>query len=230
MLDVIIKEYPDFFRKYEKLYIERFIYNSTEIEGIKTPEERRIFVDQMLQAFYAIYDSDSEKLSVMDIVNLSDLINKEYGLSGLRRTVVYPGDCAAFCPCEPSKIYQSLYFLLVNYYNVWCDEHISPYLREAMFHINFMRIHPFEDGNKRTGKIIMASNLLKANCAPVLITEEDTEIYYSFINNMDYDGFAEFLKKRSKVEMDTLVSLFKLEYNISMHESPEDFVRSRKSQ
>ncbi len=230
MLDTIIKEYPEFFRKYEKLYIERFIYNSTEIEGIKTPEERKIFVEQMLKAFYSIYHNDGAKIAVTDILNLSNLINEEYGLNGFRRTLVYPGDYASFKPCEPSKIYYALYILLDNYYNIWSDEHISPYLREAMFHINFMRIHPFEDGNKRTGKIIMASNLLKAKCAPVIITEDDTEVYYSFINNMDYEGFAEFLKNRSKIEMDTLVGWFKMENDISMYESPEDFVRRRKNQ
>ena len=32
------------------------------------------------------------------------------------------------------------------------------YEREALFHIGLMRIHPFEDGNKRTAKIIMNAN------------------------------------------------------------------------
>lgn len=90
-----------------------------------------------------------------------------------------------------------------------------------MFHINFMRIHPFEDGNKRCAKIILASNLLKSFCAPIIITEEDTKEYYKYINNCDYDGFAEFLRKRSKLEIDTLVSLFKMKYNIPMDETPE---------
>ena len=92
-----------------------------------------------------------------------------------------------------------------------------------MFHINFMRIHPFEDGNKRCVKIILASNLLKSFCAPIIITEEDTKEYYKYINNCDYDGFAEFLRQRSKLEMDTLVSLFKMKYNIPMDETPEVF-------
>lgn len=33
--------YPDFYDSYEKFYMERFIYSSTEIEGIKTKEERK---------------------------------------------------------------------------------------------------------------------------------------------------------------------------------------------
>ena len=86
-----------------------------------------------------------------------------------------------------------------------------------------MRIHPFEDGNKRCAKIILASNLLKSFCAPIIITEEDTKEYYQLINNCDYEGFAEFLRQRSKLEMDTLVSLFKMKYNVPMDETPDVF-------
>ena len=60
-------------------------------------------------------------------------------------------------------------------------------------------------------------------CAPIIITEEDTKEYYKYINNCDYDSFAEFLRQRSKLEMDTLVSLFKMKYNIPMDETPEVF-------
>ena len=83
-----------------------------------------------------------------------------------------------------------LYALIDNYYNVW--NLLDPFLREAMFHINFMRIHPFEDGNKRCAKIILASNLLKSFCAPIIITEEDTKEYYEFINNCDYEVFLKY--------------------------------------
>lgn len=55
-----------------------------------------------------------------------------------------------------------------------------------------MRIHPFEDGNKRCAKIILASNLLKSFCAPIIITEEDTKEYYEFINNCDYEVFLKY--------------------------------------
>ena len=45
--------YPDFYDSYEKFYMERFIYSSTEIEGIKTKEERKIVVD----TFYDILET-----------------------------------------------------------------------------------------------------------------------------------------------------------------------------
>lgn len=214
--------YPDFYESYEKFYMERFIYSSTEIEGIKTKEERKLFVNTIYKAFYETYNfNKSGKLDVTMIKNIGNIINEERGLDGFRIINVYPGDYATFVPASPYQIYPQLYSLIDNYYNVW--NILDPFMREAMFHINFMRIHPFEDGNKRCAKIILASNLLKSFYAPIIITEEDTLEYYGYINNCDYNGFAEFLKQRSKLEMDTLVSLFKMKYNIPMDETPDVF-------
>ncbi len=221
IFDKINKDYIEFYEAYKRFYMERFIYSNTEIEGIKTKEERTIFVDLMLQAFNEIFTSNN-LLDVGIIKSVGNIVNYEKGIEGFRKINIYPGNYTTFLPSMPYQIYSHIYSLLDNYYNVWTD--LDPFLREAMFHINFMRIHPFEDGNKRSAKIILASNLLKSSCAPIIITEEDTEEYYSFINNLDYDGFAEFLKQRSKIEFDTLVSLFKMIYSVPMDESPELFI------
>lgn len=220
--------YPEFYNIYEKFYLERFIYSSTEIEGIKTKEERKIFVSILMQAFHETYNCESYgKLDLSLIKKIGNLINSEKGIEGFRKINVYPGDNASFSPAQPYQIYPYLYSLLDNYYNVW--NLLDPFLRESMFHINFMRIHPFEDGNKRCAKIILASNLLKSFCAPIIITEEDTKEYYEYINKCDYEGFAEFLRQRSKLEMDTLVSLFKMKYNIPMEETPNVFNENNKA-
>ena len=220
----INNNYPEFYETYIKFYMERFIYSSSEIEGIKTKEERTIFVSLMLKAFNEIYYKDV-LLDPSMIKRLGSIINYEKGLDGFRKINVYPGEFAHFTPATSYQIYPYLYSLIDNYYNVWQD--LDPFLREAMFHINFMRIHPFEDGNKRCAKIILASNLLKSFCAPIIITEEDNEEYYNFINKCDYEGFAEFLRQRSKIEFDTLVSLFKMKYDIPMDETPDVFKLKR---
>ena len=92
-------------------------------------------------------------------------------------------------------------------------EGIDPFLKEAMFHITYMRIHPFEDGNKRSAKLITTINLLKEGIPPVIITKEDTDEYYEFINNCDYNGFAEFLKQRSNLEDNTMIGFYKIVEN-----------------
>lgn len=45
------------------------------------------------------------------------------------------------------------------------------------FHVRFERIHPFQDGNGRVGRLIMFKECLKYNIVPFII-EEDLKLYY----------------------------------------------------
>ena len=46
------------------------------------------------------------------------------------------------------------------------------------FHVAFERIHPFQDGNGRVGRLIMLKECLKHNIAPFIIDEEHKLFYY----------------------------------------------------
>ena len=46
------------------------------------------------------------------------------------------------------------------------------------FHVRFERIHPFQDGNGRVGRLIMFKECLKHNIKPIIITEELKWFYY----------------------------------------------------
>lgn len=48
----------------------------------------------------------------------------------------------------------------------------------AHFHAKFENIHPFADGNGRTGRIAMNYYLLLHDHPPVIIHEEDRKAYY----------------------------------------------------
>lgn len=172
--------YPDFYDSYEKFYMERFIYSSTEIEGIKTKDERKIFVSTLMRAFHETYNYEvCGRLDVTMIRNIGNLINNEKGLEDFRKNNVYPGDNASFTPAAPCQIYPYLYSLIDNYYNVW--NLLDPFLREAMFHINFMRIHPFEDGNKRCAKIILAIILNFSQASSSTRTLHDPILFIIFL-------------------------------------------------
>lgn len=71
---------------------------------------------------------------------------------------------------------------------------------EASCHIRFLRIHPFEDGNGRTARIILTKSLLDNGKAPCIIEKDHKREYCDYIENNDIDGMTKFLKKLSTQE------------------------------
>ena len=71
----------------------------------------------------------------------------------------------------------------------------------AYFHAKFENIHPFADGNGRTGRIVMNYILLLNNHPPVIVFEEDRKTYYTALEAWDerqeLDPLIAFLKDQA---------------------------------
>ena len=58
------------------------------------------------------------------------------------------------------------------------------------FHVKFERIHPFQDGNGRVGRLIMFKECLKHNVTPFIIDEDHKLFYYRGLKEWDNErGF-----------------------------------------
>ena len=58
------------------------------------------------------------------------------------------------------------------------------------FHVRFERIHPFQDGNGRIGRLLMFKECLKHNIVPFIIDESHKMFYYRGLSEWDYEkGF-----------------------------------------
>lgn len=72
----------------------------------------------------------------------------------------------------------------------------------AYFHAEFERIHPFADGNGRTGRLAMNYFLVIHNHPPVIIYEEDRQEYYDALEmwntEQDLRPFCDFLKRQTE--------------------------------
>lgn len=77
-------------------------------------------------------------------------------------------------PVQPYLIQPKMEQLLETYRN--STEHIIP--RLARFHIEFEGIHPFIDGNGRTGRLLVNLELMKAGYPPIDIKFTDRSSYY----------------------------------------------------
>lgn len=65
---------------------------------------------------------------------------------------------------------------------------MHPLVAAALFHIRFEAIHPFIDGNGRTGRLLANFILMRSGYLPVSIKYEDRVAYYEAFTSFHRDG------------------------------------------
>lgn len=79
---------------------------------------------------------------------------------------------------------------------------------EASFHMRFLHIHPYGDGNGRTARIILMSNLLSNSMAPCVITKNIKSQYCRYIEDCNYNALAELFHKLSDKELTVISDIY----------------------
>lgn len=203
-------------REYFEDFIARSTYHSNAIEGstLSYAETYAIlFNDNSLRVTataHELYEAINHKYALnVALENLDEplterlikdvaiAINKNTNeIGGYRRvSVLIRG--AEHIPPQPNQVNQ-LMMQLVHERNR--DEGVDPFDREARFHVRFERIHPFEDGNGRTGRILLNRGVLAAGLAPVVVPFECRADYLALLANGDYDGLSEMFRELSHAE------------------------------
>ncbi len=91
---------------------------------------------------------------------------------------------------------------LIQDYNTWlADTDIIE--AASLLHLKFETIHPFIDGNGRTGRLMLNLELMKAGLLPIDIKFKDVERYYSAFDEFNVSGKAD--------KMISLVSEYEIE-------------------
>lgn len=102
-------------------------------------------------------------------------------------------------PPAPNQV-PNLMMELVHAYNLDVRSGRDPFQREADFHIRFERVRPFEDGNGRTGRILLCRGLIASNLPPAVISIDDRATYLGLIAHQDVSGLANLLEELSTNE------------------------------
>lgn len=112
--------------------------------------------------------------------------------------------------CPASIVKQRLVELLKKYNSktiVRIDDIIE-------FHYEFERIHPFQDGNGRVGRLIMFKECLKHNIVPMIINEELKLFYYRGLKEYKSEkGYLVDTCLRVQDVVKKYLDYFKISYN-----------------
>ena len=206
-------------RLYEDFMIE-YTYNSNAIEGnTLTLREtdmvlRGLTIDQKplkdhmeavghRDAFYFVVDlvKDKAELTEYVIKQIHSLVLADKPMDkGTYRRVPVRILGAYTEPVQPYLIEPKMNELLLDYKN----DNGNIVEKLALFHIKFEGIHPFIDGNGRTGRLLVNLELMKAGYPPIDIKFIDRKRYYDAFDTYHTKGdlspmtklFAEYLNAR----------------------------------
>lgn len=96
---------------------------------------------------------------------------------------------AATTPVQPYQIEPMVGALLVDMNTIYRKLHIVE--QAALFHIRFESIHPFIDGNGRTGRLLMNLQLIQAGYPPINVKFADRRRYYEAFGHYVHTGSPE---------------------------------------
>ena len=185
---------------YAETYAILYNDNSFKIEG-KEPREIYEVINHK-KALELVFKNlkNTEEFDERFIRKINETINMDIRDSEGYRAVQVFIQGSEHIPPEPEKVSNLIMDYIYNYNH---DEQ-DIFAKIARYHIEFERIHPFEDGNGRTGRLIINYELLKNNLPPVVIAKEDRVKYFEFLRNTDINGLAEWLKELSAREKERM--------------------------
>lgn len=131
------------------------------------------------QCFDYILDCADDILSEKIIKKIHSILNTNtsdsrlewFNVGAYKQRPNMAGDCKTTPPAKVEKEIQRLLFE----YNQKDDINIEDIVK---FHYRFERIHPFQDGNGRVGRLIIFKECLKNNILPFIIYEKHKLFYY----------------------------------------------------
>ena len=200
---------------HDKLIVE-WTYNSNAIEGnTLTMSETKVVLEgitiggkSVVEHLETINHRDAilfleqliigkEDLSEWNIKNIHSLILKDIDNQNAGKyrneNVIISG--ASHIPPSHIIIYELMQKLVVEYNREWNAFH--PVIKACLLHGEFVKIHPFIDGNGRTARLLLNFELMKYGYTPIIIKKTRRAEYYDALDyahtTLDYSKFIDLI-------------------------------------
>ncbi len=157
----------------------------------KNKDLREIYETRNAREAVELLFDNRLKITIKDIIKVQSIIVKDTGVSkGFKKLPNYI-TMRNLKTTPPEKVEKEM-----NKLFGWYEENkdkIHPLRLATEFHARFEAIHPFEDGNGRTGRIILNAILLEYGYPPLIIRKTVRVAYFSSLEAFDkgYKGKLE---------------------------------------
>lgn len=214
-----LKSDNDYKEAYFEMLKYRLAYASLELEGIDddlatTDQSWKIY--NQLSAINYVFNSNKNHSFYMKHTEFTNFVCEIATLvsggeiNGFRKTRAEVN--GSIVPRSKASMVRNDLWYLIDDYNYQiknAKDEDKLFEIEALFHIRFLHIHPFEDANGRTARILLTYNLAKNNLAPCIITKNMKNEYCNYIEHSDYKSLALMFKKLSSLELNNMIALYK---------------------
>ncbi|MEK6913176.1 MAG: Fic family protein [Nanoarchaeota archaeon] len=232
-LESIRMEYRKIIKNFTKNQIKdildrftvNFTYESNAIEGNsltlkdvtlilgenvvpKNKDLREVYETRNTREAYELLFKGKIKINIKDIINIHSILVKDTGVQlGFKKIPNYLA-MRNLKTTPPEKVEKEMEILLSWYESN--KNKIHPLKLASEFHARFESIHPFDDENGRTGRILLNAILLEHNYPPLIIRKTTRIAYFSSLEAFDKghkDKLERFLLDKIK---DTFEKFFKV--------------------
>lgn len=219
---------PEVLRSFDRSFDIEYAHNSTAIEGntlsllqTKTLLEDGISVGgKPLREIYEVANHekafsyvkrrvrDGQPLDERAVKDIHALLMENILVGVVYRNVEVRISGAGHKPPVPAAMYQQIKGFFLDLTERGFDNAIE---LAAWTHAEFVRIHPFVDGNGRTSRMIMNYQLMLAEFLPVSIAKEDRLAYYEALEAYavrgDLGPFAEMVAELEERRLDEYLGI-----------------------
>lgn len=213
---------------YEKDFELRFTHNSTAIEGntLTLMETKVVLEDGVsiggkeLREIYEVINhkkaygyvkkciAESKLLTENIIKDLHAILTENIIVGGIYRNQEVRISGAGFTPPAGNEMYMQIKGF---YEDIKSKSDLNPIEFAAWTHAEFVRIHPFIDGNGRTSRLLMNYQLMSQGFLPVSVDKEKRLDYYNALEqyavNGDLQPFADFVAELEEKQLDEYLKI-----------------------